>query len=103
MFEPALKALGHRGRQVEIASVGDRRVSFDLVDFYHNESQLFGADTRQRDATASAALLDALTSFFDQGTFQAPMIDRVMPLADGRTAYEQVARGEVTGRLVLVP
>jgi len=103
MFEPALKALGHRGRQVEIASVGDRRVSFDLVDFYHNEGQLFGADTRRRDATASAALLDALTPLFDQGTFQAPMIDRVMPLAGGRTAYEQVARGEVTGRLVLVP
>ncbi len=103
MFEPALKALGHRGRQVEIASVGDRRVSFDLVDFYHNESRLFGADTRQRDATASAALLDALTPLFDQGTFQAPMIDRVISLADGRTAYEQVARGEASGRLVLVP
>jgi len=103
MFEPALKALGHRGRQVEIASVGDRRVSFDLVDFYHNENRLFGADTRNRDATASAALLDTLTPFFDQGTFEAPMIDRVMSLADGPTAYEQVARGEVTGRLVLVP
>jgi NADPH:quinone reductase-like Zn-dependent oxidoreductase len=35
MFEPALKPLGHRGRQVEITSVGDRRVSFDLLDFYH--------------------------------------------------------------------
>jgi len=103
MFEPALKALGHRGRQVEIASVGDRRVSFDLVDFYHNEGQLFGADTRRRDATASAALLDALTPLFDQGTFQAPMIDRVIPLADGCRAYEQVARGEVRGRVVLVP
>jgi NADPH:quinone reductase-like Zn-dependent oxidoreductase len=67
------------------------------------ESWLFGADTRQRDATASAALLDALTPFFDQGAFQAPMIDRVIPLADGRTAYEKVARGEARGRLVLVP
>jgi hypothetical protein len=80
MFEPALKALAHRGRQIEIASVGDRRVSFDLVDFYHNESRLFGVDTRQRDATASAALLEALTPFFDDATFQPPMIDRVIPL-----------------------
>jgi hypothetical protein len=31
MFEPALQALGHRVRQVEITSVGDRRVSFDLA------------------------------------------------------------------------
>jgi NADPH:quinone reductase len=66
VWRSARKALGHRGRQVEIASVGDRRVSFD--DFYHNESRLFGADTRQRDATASAALLEALTPLFDQGT-----------------------------------
>ena len=31
MYQPGLKALGHRGRQVEIASVGNRRVSFDLL------------------------------------------------------------------------
>lgn len=103
MFEPALKALGHRGRQVEITSAGDRRVSFDLLDFYHNESQLFGVDTRKRDATASAALLEALTPFFEHGAFQPPLIDRTIPLAKGRSAYEQVARGEVRGRVVLVP
>jgi hypothetical protein len=31
------------------------------------------------------------------------MIDRVIPLSDGRAAYEQVARGEARGQLVLVP
>src|SRR5258707_4737897 len=103
MFEPGLKALGHYGRQVEIASVGNRRVSFDLLDFYHNESRLFGVDTRHRDAVASAALLEALTPFFEQGTFKAPMIDRVIPLSEGRAAYDQVARGEARGRLVLAP
>ena len=103
IFEPALKALAHRGRQIEITSVGDRRVSFDLLDFYHNESQLFGVDTRKRDATASAAVLEALTPFFERGAFQPPMIDRRIPLSEGRSAYEQVARGEVKGRLVLVP
>jgi hypothetical protein len=56
-----------------------------------------------RDATASAALLDALTRFFDHGTFQAPLIDRVIPLADVCTVYEQVACGEVGGRLARVP
>jgi NADPH:quinone reductase-like Zn-dependent oxidoreductase len=50
MFEPALKSLTHRGRLLEISSAGDRRVSFDLLDFYHNESRLFGVDTRVRDA-----------------------------------------------------
>jgi NADPH:quinone reductase len=103
MFEPALKALGPRGRQIEIASAGDRRVSFDLLDFYHNESHLFGVDTRKRDAIASAAVLEALTPFFEGGTFQAPTLDRAIPLAQGPMAYEQVARGDVRGRLVLVP
>ncbi len=102
-FEPALKALGYRGRQIEITSVGDRRVSFDLLDFYHNESQLFGVDTRKRDATGSAAILEALTPFFEQGTFQAPPLDRAIPLSEGAAAYAQVGAGEVRGRLVLVP
>ena len=103
MFEPALKALGHRGRQVEIASVGDRRVSFDLLDFYHNERKLLGVDTRKRNATESAAVLEALTPVFEDGAFRAPLIDRTIPLAEGLSAYEQVAQGEVKGRLVLLP
>jgi NADPH:quinone reductase-like Zn-dependent oxidoreductase len=103
MFEPSLEALARRGRQLAITSAGDRRVSFDLLDFYHNESRLFGVDTRHRNAVASAALLDALTPVFEQGAFKAPKIDRVIPLSDGPAAYEQVARGTVKGRLVLVP
>ncbi|MGA6973516.1 MAG: zinc-binding alcohol dehydrogenase family protein [Candidatus Binatus sp.] len=103
MFEPALKSLAHRGRLAEISSVGNRRVSFDLIDFYHNESQLFGVDTRARDAVASSQLLDALTPFFERNTFGPPAVDRVFPLTDGVKAYEEVARGQVRGRLVLSP
>ena len=72
LFEPALRSLAHRGRQVEITSAIDRRVSFGLLDFYHSESRLLGVDTRKRDATASAAVLGALTPFFEGGAFQAP-------------------------------
>jgi NADPH:quinone reductase len=103
MFEPALKSLTHRGRLLEISSAGDRRVSFDLLDFYHNESRLFGVDTRARDAVASSALLEALTPFFEQGAFRPPAIDRVFALTGGVKAYEEVERGEVRGRLVLAP
>ena len=103
MFEPALKSLAKRGRLLEISSVADRRVSFDLIDFYHNESRLFGVDTRARDAVASSALLDALTPFFEQGTFGPPAVDRVFPLTDGVKAYEEVGRGQIRGRFVLSP
>jgi hypothetical protein len=33
--------------------------------------------------------------------FKAPRIDRVIPLSEGRAAYDQVARGEARGRVVL--
>jgi NADPH:quinone reductase-like Zn-dependent oxidoreductase len=103
MFEPALKALAAGGRQLVIASTGDRRVSFDLIDFHHNETRLLGVDTRARDAVASASLLDALTPVFEQGTFRPPQIDRVLALSDGVAAYQEVASGQVHGRLVLAP
>jgi NADPH2:quinone reductase len=103
MFESALKSLTHRGRILEIASAGDRRVSFDLVDFYHNESRLFGVDTRAYDAVASGALLEALVPFFERDVFQPPPIDQVFRLTDGVKAYEAVESGKVRGRLVLAP
>src|ERR1700719_34500 len=40
MFRSALKSLASRGRLVEIAATGEPEVSFDFVDFYHNESRL---------------------------------------------------------------
>ena len=45
MFRTALKkSLALRGRLAEIAATGQREVSFDLVDFYRNESRLFGVN-----------------------------------------------------------
>ena len=44
MFEPSLKSLRYGGRQVAITSVGNGRVEFSLVDFYHNRLSLRGVD-----------------------------------------------------------
>lgn len=46
--------------------------------------RLFGVDMRARNAVASAVLLEALLPFFEQEIFQAPVIDRVIPLAEVR-------------------
>jgi len=73
------------------------------MDFYHNECQVFGVETRARDAAASASLLEGLVPFIERDTFRPPSIDRVVALADGRAAYEAVDRGQVHGRIVLVP
>jgi NADPH:quinone reductase-like Zn-dependent oxidoreductase len=60
IFGIALDLLAHRGRQVEITAPTERRVTFDLVNFYHNESQLFGVDTLKGDLTASGRILEEL-------------------------------------------
>jgi NADPH:quinone reductase len=100
VFGIALGLLAHRGRQVEITSPTERRVTLDLVDFYHNESQLLGVDTLKRDLTASGRILKELRSGFESGVYQPPIVSKAMPLAHALQAYELVAKGE-RGRVVL--
>jgi NADPH:quinone reductase len=102
LFEVGLSLLGHRGRQVEITSPTERRVSMDLVDFYHNESQLLGLDTLKRDLTATARILEKLRPGFDTGLYIPPMIADIVPLNHAQNAYERVAKG-ARGRVVLRP
>ena len=102
MFEPALLSLGHRGRLVEISGTGKRRVEFDVVDFYHNEGRIFGADSRKFDIAGSAALLADLVPGFESGAYAAPIIAATYPLEEARAAYEAVARG-TAGRVVITP
>jgi NADPH:quinone reductase-like Zn-dependent oxidoreductase len=102
MFEPALRSLAHRGRLVEISGTGKRRVEFDVLDFYHNESRIFGADSRKLDTAASAGLLAALVPGFESGAYAAPVIAATYPLDEARAAYEAVAQG-TAGRIVITP
>jgi len=102
MFRTALECLALRGRLVEIAVTGQREVSFDLADFYHNESRLFGIDTLKRDLTASAEVLDALTPGFVAGDYHAAPIAETRGLGEAREAYRKVAAG-AGGRIVLRP
>jgi NADPH2:quinone reductase len=101
-FEPSLNMLAHRGRLAVLASPGQRQLSFDLLDFYHNESQLFGVDTLKRDMTASGRVLEALAAGFDDGTFEPPIITDVGPLERAVEGYRTVAAG-ARGRVVIAP
>jgi len=92
-FEHGLKLLARRGRQIEITSPSERRASFDLVDFYHNESRLIGLDTLKRDLVASSQILAKLAPGFASRAYQAHHIDHVLPLEDARQAYELVSSG----------
>ena len=66
LFEPCLRCLAHRGRHVAIASTGDGRVGFNLVDFYHREGRIYGVDTLKLDFAASAAVLRGMMPGVEQ-------------------------------------
>ncbi len=102
MFRSAVNSLALRGRLVEIAATDQREVSFDLMDFYRNESRLYGVDTLKRDLTASAGVLEALTPGFIAGDFRAAPIAETYGLGEAQAAYRKVAASSA-GRVVLRP
>ena len=102
MFRRAVNSLALRGRLVEISATSQREVSFDLPDFYHNESRLFGVDTLKRDLTASAEILDALSPGFISGEYRPAPIEETYALAEAQQAYRKVGAG-TAGRIVLRP
>ncbi|SAL82586.1 oxidoreductase [Caballeronia terrestris] len=102
MFETAVKMLALRGCLVEISATDRRQVSFNLADFYHNESRLIGVDSLKRDLNAAAVILDALRPGFEDGSYQPPSIARTYPLDKAVAAYREVEAG-TAGRIVLTP
>lgn len=101
-FESVLESLAYRGRMVNINAIGNGRVEFNLRDFYHNESRIFGADSRKLDASASARYLAAMFPAFESGAIAAPPIDQQVPLERAVEVYGKVAAG-ARDRFVLVP
>ncbi|WP_428487002.1 quinone oxidoreductase family protein [Rhodopila sp.] len=102
MFRHAFDCLALRGRLVELSATGARDVTFNLADFYHNESRLIGVDTLKLDLVASAEVLEALRPGFESGDYQPARITRRFPLRDAVAAYQAVADG-ADGRVVLRP
>jgi NADPH:quinone reductase len=99
-FETALGLVRRRGRVVEISATGKRRVDFDIIDFYHNETQLFGTDSAKLGVAESAPLMTALVDGFESGKLQPPVIAQSFDLAHGQDAYRVVAAG-TPGRVVI--
>ena len=102
LFETALNSLGVGGRQVNITSVGERRVCFDLLDFYHRQITLFGVDTAGLDTVACGNILESLRPGFEDARLSPPEIARTCSLEEAVEAYRQVANGSAGGKIVLV-
>ena len=84
---------------------GDRRVSFDLVDFYHNESRLIGVDSMKFSPHDVSVIADELRQGFEANILKVPAVDAV-PFENAVEAYERVASGtarsEAGAHLLLV-
>jgi NADPH:quinone reductase-like Zn-dependent oxidoreductase len=102
LFDRTLGGLRHRGRHVVISSVGERRVSFDLLDFYHQELTLYGIDTVKYDAAASAEILDELRAGFETSAL-TPSTLVTFPLDAAGDAYQAVQAGTAGSKVILVP
>lgn len=100
LFETCLKCLALHGRQIAITSVGDRRVSFDLVDFYHHELHLIGVDSMKFSGVDIARMVEALRSGFESGALKPYDID-TWPLERAIEAYEAAAKGDPRKHVLL--
>jgi NADPH:quinone reductase len=98
----ALAALAHRGRLVVISAVGSPTVEVNLLDLYHNETRVLGADSGKLTMTDSALRLQQMAPYFDSGQFRPLPIAATYPLRDGVAAYRAVA-GHISGRVVIRP
>jgi len=102
MFEQCLGALAWRGRQVAISSSPEPRVSFNLVDFYHNESRLLGVDSLKLSFDETAEILRRLTAGFESGLYPPPSLE-TFSLEEGPRIYRDIAEGKIKTKPILVP
>jgi NADPH:quinone reductase-like Zn-dependent oxidoreductase len=100
LFEPGLKSLRIGGRQVVITSIGERRVSFDLLDFYHNRLHLIGVDTLKLDGAEIAGILNALKPGFEGGQLK-PFQVQTWPFGEAIEAYDAAAKGGAAKHVLL--
>jgi NADPH:quinone reductase len=101
LFEPVLSTLRQLGRHVAITSVGTRRVSFDLLDFYHRRLTMYGVDSLAIGVTEGARLLASLVPLFEAKLLKPSNIATRGSLDRARELYSVVAGGS-SGKVVFV-
>jgi len=100
LFEPALRSLRIGGRQVAISSPGNPRVSFNLIDFYHNFSRLLGVDSYGLTSRQIGEIEEELRSGFERGALRPPPIE-IVPFEKAVDTYSRVAARQAKTKQVL--
>lgn len=93
-WEASLRALAPGGRLVTCGATSGPDVSLDVRRLFWFQWSLLGSTMGSREEFA------AVMELVRQGKLW-PVIDSVVPLEEGRLAYERMAQGEQIGKLVI--
>ena len=90
----SLLALGRRGRLVTCGGTSGPMLQTDVRRLFWNQWSLLGS------TMGTAAEFEAIVGELRAGRL-LPIVDSVVPLAEGRRAYERLASGEQFGKVVV--
>jgi NADPH:quinone reductase len=84
------------------SSSPEPRVSFNLVDFYHNESRLLGVDSLKLSFEETAEILRQLTPGIESGIFPPSRVE-TFSLEEGPRLYRDIGGSKIKSKPVLIP
>jgi NADPH:quinone reductase-like Zn-dependent oxidoreductase len=90
----SLQALGRRGRLVTCGGTSGPMVQTDVRRLFWNQWSLLGS------TMGTEAEFEAIVGELTQGRL-LPVVDSVVPLAEGRRAYERLQSGAQFGKVVI--
>ena len=96
LFEAGVGSLARNGRLVTCGATIGAKVSLDINVLFGKHLSLMGSWMGRR-----AELVEVM-QHVASGALE-PVVDRVLPLADARSAHESLEAGQVFGKVVLVP
>jgi NADPH2:quinone reductase len=102
--EPAFRSIAWRGRYLVVGFASGPIPSLPLnLPLLKGASivGVFWGDYSRREPKANAAMMAELAGWYAQGKIK-PVIDRQMPMAELKAAYERMGSRSVKGKLVLV-
>jgi NADPH2:quinone reductase len=104
LAEPAFRAIAWRGRYLVVGFAAGPIPALPLNLMLLKGASVVGVfwgDFAKREPQANASMMDELASWYLQGKIK-PVIDRLLPMANLKTAFALMASRNVKGKLVLV-
>jgi NADPH2:quinone reductase len=102
--EPAFRSIAWRGRYLVVGFASGPIPSLPLNLTLLKGASIVGVfwgDFSRREPKANAAMMAELASWYGKGLVK-PVIDKTMPMADLKAAYDRMGSRAVMGKLVLV-